>query len=191
MRWARIMLRLRSAEGFDPAPAVETLTLDRRLVEVRIAGQPMVAVAEDVPRLRDGLGVPVPPGVAASFTDVVAELTPLDANGQPQVKITTLQEARIPAAPVSPKVPLNLALGALIGLALGVAVSVLRSTLDTRIRGEREARAAELHRLHPGRDALQGKLSGLDHDLQGDCPGLREVGVPVTVPVRFVQVPAH
>ena len=62
-------LRLRSAEGFDPVPAVERLVLDRRVVEVRIAGQPMIAVAEDVPRLRDGLGVPVPPGVAASFTE--------------------------------------------------------------------------------------------------------------------------
>ena len=29
----------------------------------------MVAVAEDVPRLRDGLGIPVPPGVAASFAE--------------------------------------------------------------------------------------------------------------------------
>jgi len=62
-------LRLRSVEGFDPVAAVEKLVLDRRLVEVRIAGQAMVAVAEDVPRLRDGLGVPVPPGVAASFTE--------------------------------------------------------------------------------------------------------------------------
>ncbi|WP_183341064.1 ATP-dependent helicase [Microlunatus antarcticus] len=62
-------LRLRSAPGFDPVAAVERLVLDRRVVEVRIAGQPMVAVSEDVPRLRDGLGVPVPPGVAASFTE--------------------------------------------------------------------------------------------------------------------------
>ena len=62
-------LRLRSVEGFDPVVALESLLLDRRLVEVRIAGRPMVAVAEDVPRLRDGLGVPVPPGVAASFTE--------------------------------------------------------------------------------------------------------------------------
>ena len=29
----------------------------------------MLAVAEDVPRLRDGLGIPVPPGVAAAFTE--------------------------------------------------------------------------------------------------------------------------
>ncbi|MBT1636214.1 polysaccharide biosynthesis tyrosine autokinase [Clavibacter michiganensis] len=78
--------------------------------------------------------------VAKSFSDVVAQLVPEDTGGQPQVKITTLQEARIPASPVSPRVPLNLALGALVGLALGIAVSVLRSTLDTRIRGERDLR---------------------------------------------------
>ena len=41
----------------------------RRVVRLRVAGQEMVAVVEDVPRLRDGLGVPVPPGVAAAFAD--------------------------------------------------------------------------------------------------------------------------
>ena len=45
------------------------LIADRRVVEVRIAGQEMVAVAEDVPRLRDGLGIPVPPGIAATFNE--------------------------------------------------------------------------------------------------------------------------
>ncbi|MFT2710309.1 polysaccharide biosynthesis tyrosine autokinase [Clavibacter sp. Sh2126] len=78
--------------------------------------------------------------VAKSFSDVVGQLTAENTGGQSQVKVTTLQEARIPAAPVSPRVPLNLALGALVGLALGIAVSVLRSTLDTRIRGERDLR---------------------------------------------------
>ena len=78
--------------------------------------------------------------VAKSFSDVVGQLTAEATGGQPQVKVTTLQEARIPASPVSPRVPLNLALGALVGLALGIAVAVLRSTLDTRIRGERDLR---------------------------------------------------
>jgi ATP-dependent Lhr-like helicase len=41
------------------------------VVEVRIAGEAMLAVAEDIPRLRDGLGIPVPPGVAASFTELL------------------------------------------------------------------------------------------------------------------------
>lgn len=39
---------------------------------------------------------------------------------------------------MSPNVPLNIALGALVGLALGVGLAVLRETLDTRIRSQRE-----------------------------------------------------
>ena len=50
-------------------PVLAQLIADRRVVEVRIAGQEMLAVTEDVPRLRDGLGIPVPPGVAATFNE--------------------------------------------------------------------------------------------------------------------------
>ena len=66
----------RSRPDLDWRSAVRGLIEDRRLVEVRIAGQEMLAVAEDVPRLRDGLGIPVPPGVAASFTEPAAH--PID-----------------------------------------------------------------------------------------------------------------
>ena len=59
----------RCKHELDWKAAVTDLIGGRRLVEVRIAGQEMVAVAEDVPRLRDGLGIPVPPGVAAAFTE--------------------------------------------------------------------------------------------------------------------------
>jgi ATP-dependent helicase Lhr and Lhr-like helicase len=65
-------LRERCRPDIDPGAATGDLLAARRLVEVRIAGQHMVAVVEDVPRLRDGLGIPVPPGVAASF-DAAAE----------------------------------------------------------------------------------------------------------------------
>jgi ATP-dependent Lhr-like helicase len=64
-------LRERSQPGFDPGPGLQQLIMDRRVVEVRIAGRQMFAVAEDVPRLRDGLGIPVPPGVAAAFSEPV------------------------------------------------------------------------------------------------------------------------
>ena len=64
-------LAARSQPGFDPEPGLQQLIMDRRVVEVRIAGEQMFAVAEDVPRLRDGLGIPVPPGVAAAFTETV------------------------------------------------------------------------------------------------------------------------
>jgi len=67
--FTRDELAARAARGLDIPAVIETLIRDRRVVELRIAGQAMVAVAEDIPRLRDGLGIPVPPGVAATFTE--------------------------------------------------------------------------------------------------------------------------
>ncbi|GAB3655548.1 ATP-dependent helicase [Nocardioides korecus] len=45
----------------------------RRVVPVTMSGQPRYAVVEDVARLRDGLGVPVPPGVPDVFTQPVED----------------------------------------------------------------------------------------------------------------------
>jgi len=80
-----------------------------------------------------------------SLTTVVEDLeTPTqkssdvaDATTSP-VKLTRVQEAVVPQRPSSPNVPLNIALGLLVGLALGVGVAVLRETLDTRIRNEHD-----------------------------------------------------
>ncbi|MGI8701867.1 MAG: ATP-dependent helicase [Nocardioidaceae bacterium] len=44
-----------------------------RAVDVRIAGRAMVAAVEDVGRLRDSLGVPVPPGVPAAFSETLPD----------------------------------------------------------------------------------------------------------------------
>ncbi|MGO4257870.1 ATP-dependent helicase [Marmoricola sp. RAF53] len=52
---------------------LDLLARARRVVEVRIAGEERWAVVEDVARLRDGLGVPVPPGTPEAFTEVVAD----------------------------------------------------------------------------------------------------------------------
>ena len=68
--FTRPELTARAAPELDVAEVADTLISDRRVVELRIAGQEMLAVAEDVPRLRDGLGVPIPPGAAATFTKV-------------------------------------------------------------------------------------------------------------------------
>ncbi len=51
--------------------ALASLAADRRLVEVRVAGVQRWAVVEDVGRLRDGLGVPVPPGTPTVFGEPV------------------------------------------------------------------------------------------------------------------------
>ena len=45
----------------------------RRVVPVLMSGQERWAVVEDVARLRDGLGVPVPPGVPDVFTEPVED----------------------------------------------------------------------------------------------------------------------
>ena len=45
----------------------------RRVVEVRVAGEPRWAAVEDVTRLRDGLGVPVPPGTPDAFVEPVPD----------------------------------------------------------------------------------------------------------------------
>ena len=65
--FTRPELRERCRPDLDPVAAVDNLLAARRVVDVRVAGRQMIAVVEDVPRLRDGLGIPVPPGVAASF----------------------------------------------------------------------------------------------------------------------------
>jgi ATP-dependent Lhr-like helicase len=51
-----------AARGFSDA-----LSAERRLIAVKIAGQPRFAAAEDAGRLRDGLGAPPPPGIPDAF----------------------------------------------------------------------------------------------------------------------------
>ena len=77
--------------------------------------------------------------ISSSLTTVVQEIeTPEAADSASPVKLTIAQEANVPAAPVSPNVPINISLGALIGLTLGLGISVLRETLELRIRNERD-----------------------------------------------------
>jgi ATP-dependent Lhr-like helicase len=65
----------RTLEGVRPDAAtwLELLRDSRRVVLVRMAGEERWAVVEDVARLRDGLGVPVPPGTPETFTEPVAD----------------------------------------------------------------------------------------------------------------------
>ena len=61
----------RTADGVDAGDALGALAVARRAVEVRVAGVERWAAVEDVGRLRDGLGVAVPPGTPDAFTDPV------------------------------------------------------------------------------------------------------------------------
>src|SRR4051794_22974299 len=72
-------------------------------------------------------------GVADSFSKLATRLEA--APGAPSnVKITVVRPAEVPGGPIKPRPRLNLALGALVGLAIGIGYSVLRETIDTRIK---------------------------------------------------------
>ena len=58
-------------EGINAEIAVAELLQDRRIIDVVVAGQSCVASAEDASRLRDALGVALPPGLPAAFTETV------------------------------------------------------------------------------------------------------------------------
>src|SRR4051794_4985717 len=66
-------VRARCVEGIDPLDALATLAGTRRVVEVRVAGEARWSAVEDVGRLRDGLGVAVPPGTPEAFTEPVED----------------------------------------------------------------------------------------------------------------------
>ncbi|WP_109210459.1 MULTISPECIES: polysaccharide biosynthesis tyrosine autokinase [Microbacterium] len=58
--------------------------------------------------------------------------------GTAAVTLVTGDSARLPTSPSSPNVRLALALGALIGLALGIGYAVVRHVLDRRLRDPRD-----------------------------------------------------
>jgi ATP-dependent Lhr-like helicase len=65
-----------AARAADPAAApawLDSLAAQRRVLELRIAGQQRWASIEDAGRLRDALGVALPPGVPEAFTEPVPD----------------------------------------------------------------------------------------------------------------------
>ncbi|WP_222928305.1 polysaccharide biosynthesis tyrosine autokinase [Cellulomonas telluris] len=78
--------------------------------------------------------------VAESLATQVSELERPEGGVSP-VQISTVRVAAPPTSPASPDATRNLALGLLVGLALGFGVAVLRELLDTRVRTEEDVHA--------------------------------------------------
>jgi ATP-dependent helicase Lhr and Lhr-like helicase len=55
----------------DPSPWLDALLAERRAIEVRVGGEERLAAAEDAARLRDAIGVALPPGLPQAFTEPV------------------------------------------------------------------------------------------------------------------------
>lgn len=76
--------------------------------------------------------------VGEQVVETVKQLSPPTADGSDTVEATVIRPASVPVSPTTPKVTQNLALGLLLGLMLGVGQAVLRDTLYTKIRNERD-----------------------------------------------------
>jgi ATP-dependent helicase Lhr and Lhr-like helicase len=63
----------RCAESGLAAGWLAELDATRRAIEIRIGGEPRWAAIEDAGRLRDALGVPLPPGVPVAFAEPVPD----------------------------------------------------------------------------------------------------------------------
>ena len=126
---------------------VRELGLDisgRRLAEQIEASAPLdtVLINVDVTDADPARAQAIANAVAERFSVVAPELeTPEGEDGSP-VKVSVVRTADLPEAPVSPRPKLNLALGLLVGLAVGVGAAVLRETLDTSIKGAEDVQSS-------------------------------------------------
>jgi capsular exopolysaccharide synthesis family protein len=92
------------------------------------------------------------------------EIDKLETGGgdvDPTVTLVAAESAQLPASPSSPNVRLAIALGALIGLALGIGYAVLRYVLDRRLRSpdavERETGLAVVGTIPDEKSFSSGK----------------------------------
>lgn len=76
--------------------------------------------------------------VAAQFSKVVETTEQTDANGRPVVKLTVIHPASIPSSPVKPSPILNIGLGLILGLLVGMGVVILRDVLDNTVKGPQD-----------------------------------------------------
>lgn len=77
-------------------------------------------------------------GVANSLIKAVDNLETPTAGGASPVRVSVVTPATAPLSSSAPNTKINLALGLIVGLALGIAAALLRTTMDTRIRSERD-----------------------------------------------------
>lgn len=78
--------------------------------------------------------------VADSLIKAVDTLEKPKTGGSSPVSLSVITPAQAPSDPSAPNTKLNLVLGFLVGLTLGAAAALLRTTMDTRIRSEADLR---------------------------------------------------
>lgn len=127
-------------------PVVDTLGLDTSAEE--LAGQ--VTASTDLNTVLINISVTdhsavqasaIAQAVATSLIKAVDTLEkPQAGGGASPVSLSIVKPAKAPANPSAPNTRAYILVGLVVGLGAGVGISVLRSTLDNRIRGEADLR---------------------------------------------------
>lgn len=78
--------------------------------------------------------------IANSLVKTVDTLEKPKAGGASPVTLSIIRPAKAPTSPSAPDTRINLLLGLLAGLAIGIGAAILRTMLDNRIRGEADLR---------------------------------------------------
>lgn len=120
-------LDLNTTSGELAGKVSASAAADTTIIEITATDEDPVAAAD------------IANAVSESLTASVEKIeTPSADDAASPVRLTRVQQADVPKAPVSPRTSLNLILGGLIGLAVALGVAFLREVLDTRIRNERD-----------------------------------------------------
>jgi capsular exopolysaccharide synthesis family protein len=109
----------------------------------------------------------------AALAERVADLEGLvsesEDDGSGVLRIEAIEAAALPSAPVSPRPPINIAVGGLLGLLLGTAYAAVRSMVDRRLRNpelvEKEFEVSIVGRI-PDSPGLR-KRGGVQVHLEG------------------------
>lgn len=78
--------------------------------------------------------------IAGSLITTIDNLEKPKTGGTSPVSLSVIKPAVAPSAPSAPNTRLNLAASLIVGLGVGIAFALLRSTFDSRIRGEVDLR---------------------------------------------------
>lgn len=78
--------------------------------------------------------------VGTSLVATVNDLESPAQGGTSPVKLSVVTPATAPTSPSTPNTKFNLAIGGVAGLAIGLVIAVLRTMLDTKVRGESDLR---------------------------------------------------
>jgi capsular exopolysaccharide synthesis family protein len=78
--------------------------------------------------------------VGKQFAQSISDLEKVSDKAASPVKVSVVRPPSIPQGPISPKPARNIALGAVLGLMLGLGAALLRDLFDTSIKSERDVK---------------------------------------------------